>query len=785
MASSPSYGDRPPLQGFRRSFTTPHRQPSYHERASQSDADAGSELLYTHPSVRIISFSPPPPETVVSKTNQISKDADYPIDTVETLPWRSRTEDLVASGRLIIEKVRGSVWFFKCGTSFTFAVLRNSQCWCVDGESKFVWRKGKFQYYRLELPTSTPEQQEKVEELKEALCKVLKFEKTPCPFKRGFHVDLPEDAITPRRKGKWKPKEGSLPNTPDTDTPPLPRTKNSRSWSLHGQSPLPVPESRRASDMGFAQRLYPLGTRRDRTSGLRSSTPSSVISSEEGTSYGQPEYSDGTSNSDDHDFFPEDEYISQEKPESPMPQKVETRPRRVEEARRIFDRPPNAFETRRAPSERRTRSIALETFRPMMADTRRSESASRAFNTFDLSARKEPEWNSSQQESELLSPTTRREQDWGEDGMKTASEHAADPSATELPASPPESVDYDQRQEASLPDFGTSTTNNMLEAPEAEEDLTESGVIENKGLFSQLLAELQFEACLSPPSNPIQPLDPVPNLRPLDAEAPQLESDVKAESVPELKDTQKEAEPAIEVLPVEESLDDSASVVSTADSFHTTTSEDMSYPKPHHATELLQSPDGLTTSRFQHKRGVSEMTVTASNFGEDDDVERPNTPRLIKSSASDDSWPDVVTPANVQEGLRQRLKSRRSLSPMPPSSTVYVPRSTPRNTHMTSVVLQKAVNLALVKPIEVVALVVHVLARIAGGASLNDLLTGELFRRPEQHRRNSSFPDRLSPHHDDDEDDFGVPIRGRTRSAETDATKEERDTDADSMFDLD
>jgi hypothetical protein len=734
--------------------------------------------------VKIISFSPPPPETVVSRTNEKSADADYPIDTVETLPWRSRTEDLVASGRLIIEKVRGSVWFFKCGTSFTFAVLRNSQCWCVDGESKFVWRKGKFQYYRLELPTSTPEQQEKVEELKEALCKVLKFEKTPCPFKRGFHVDLPEDAITPRRKGKWKPKEGSLPNTPDTDTPPLRRTKNSRSWSLHGQSPLPVPESRRASDMGFAQRLYPLGTRRDRTSGLRSSTPSSVISSEEGTSYGQPEYSDGTSNSDEHEFTPKSDYISQEEPISPASEKLETKPRRVEEARRIFDRPPNAFETRRAPSERRTRSVAHETFRPMMAEARRSESASRAFNTFDLSAQKEAEVKRSQQESDPLSPTARREQFRKEDSINAATDHAADPTATELPASSPENVEYDQHQEASIPDFGPPSTNNMLEAPEAEEDLTESGVIENKGLFSQLLAELQFEACLSPPSHPIQPLDPVPNIKPLDADAPQVDNDVSGETIPKLKDTKEAAEPVAEVPPVEEPLDDAASVVSTADSFHTTASEDLSYPKPH-GDDLLHTPDSPTLTKFQHKRGVSEMTVTASNFGDDDDADRPNTPRLIKSSASDDSWPDVHTPANVQEGLRQRLKSRRSLSPMPPSSTVYVPRSTPRNTHMTSVVLQKAVNVALVKPIEVVALVVHVLARIAGGASLNDLLTGELFRRPEQHRRNSSFPDRLSPHHDDDEDDFGVPIRGRTRSAETTASKEERDTDADSMFDLD
>jgi hypothetical protein len=116
---------------------------------------------------------------------------------------------------------------------------------------------------------------------------------------------------------------------------------------------------------------------------------------------------------------------------------------------------------------------------------------------------------------------------------------------------------------------------------------------------------------------------------------------------------------------------------------------------------------------------------------------------------------------------------------------VFATQTQNQGNHMTSALLQKACNLALVKPIELAVMVVHILARIAGGASLNDLLTGELFKRPDQHRRNSSFPDRLSPHQDEDEDDFGVPIRGQTKSLGTDVSKDERDTDADSMFDLD
>ena len=195
------------------------------------------------------------------------------------------------------------------------------------------------------------------------------------------------------------------------------------------------------------------------------------------------------------------------------------------------------------------------------------------------------------------------------------------------------------------------------------------------------------------------------------------------------------------------------------------------------------------------------MTITASNFESQDELEqlerfvttheaadRPSTPRLIQSSASDESWPDVKTPSSIQDGLRQRLKTRRSLSPLPHSSNVFTPQPPNHGNHMTSALLQKACNLALVQPIQVVVLLVHVLARIAGGASLNDLLTGKLFERPDRHKRNSSFPDRISPHRpDDDEDDFGVPIRGQTRSSES--TKEPNnaghETDTDSLFDLD
>ena len=84
--------------------------------------------------------------------------------------------------------------------------MLKSQCWCVDGESKFVLRIRAHTYYRIELPTETAEDRKQVEKLKAVLAKVLQFEVTPCPFKRGFYVELPEPPKTPMIKRPWRPK---------------------------------------------------------------------------------------------------------------------------------------------------------------------------------------------------------------------------------------------------------------------------------------------------------------------------------------------------------------------------------------------------------------------------------------------------------------------------------------------------------------------------------------------------------------------------------------------------
>ncbi|MCJ1384474.1 hypothetical protein MMC17_007591 [Xylographa soralifera] len=84
--------------------------------------------------------------------------------------------------------------------------MPKSQCWCVDGETKFVLKIRENDYYRIELPNTSPEDLRTANELKEVLSKVLQYERTACPFKRGFTVDLPESPKTPTQYRPWTPK---------------------------------------------------------------------------------------------------------------------------------------------------------------------------------------------------------------------------------------------------------------------------------------------------------------------------------------------------------------------------------------------------------------------------------------------------------------------------------------------------------------------------------------------------------------------------------------------------
>lgn len=102
------------------------------------------------------------------------------------------------TGPLEIYRVPGSVSFLHSG-SLLHAILPRSQCWCVDGVSKFAFRVRPDTYYRIELPGDSEQDLAHVQGLKDTLAQVLHYERTACPFRRGFNTDLPEMPDLPRR----------------------------------------------------------------------------------------------------------------------------------------------------------------------------------------------------------------------------------------------------------------------------------------------------------------------------------------------------------------------------------------------------------------------------------------------------------------------------------------------------------------------------------------------------------------------------------------------------------
>jgi hypothetical protein len=70
----------------------------------------------------------------------------------------------------------------------------------VDGQSVFVLRVRQDSYYRIELPYDTEEDKEQINQFTSILGQVLQYEKTKCPFTRGFEVEETERPKTPPRK---------------------------------------------------------------------------------------------------------------------------------------------------------------------------------------------------------------------------------------------------------------------------------------------------------------------------------------------------------------------------------------------------------------------------------------------------------------------------------------------------------------------------------------------------------------------------------------------------------
>ncbi|KAK5625509.1 hypothetical protein RRF57_001226 [Xylaria bambusicola] len=187
---------------------------------SQDVSNAASEdlveTLYSHPSVRIISFTSSHRNYTKSFTG--SSDNDAPPGS---LPPSSGLERTIAVGAFRIYRAPGSVAFLSCGSALQ-PILPKSQCWCIhEDNSRFVLQIRRPQYWRIELPVTHPDDVLRALLLRDVFDKILLFEKTVCPFKRSFTVELPDPPETPIKKKAWTAEGKNLiPSAFDSDLSP-------------------------------------------------------------------------------------------------------------------------------------------------------------------------------------------------------------------------------------------------------------------------------------------------------------------------------------------------------------------------------------------------------------------------------------------------------------------------------------------------------------------------------------------------------------------------------------
>ncbi|KAJ0167698.1 hypothetical protein CTA2_885 [Colletotrichum tanaceti] len=212
------------MESLRSTYPLPRRVatapvPTQMSRPSSS-AGGLIETLYNHPNVKIVAF------TAASRGRPRSPGRGL-TDEPGLLPAYSQLERTIAIGPFRIYRT-GSVAFLNCGSALQ-PMLPKSQCWALaEDSSKFVLQIRRPNYWRIEIPVTSPDEQELAVALKGVWDQILQFEKTECPFKRSFTIVLPDKPKTLVKKRRWTPPvKGALPvlSTPahEVEASPTPR----------------------------------------------------------------------------------------------------------------------------------------------------------------------------------------------------------------------------------------------------------------------------------------------------------------------------------------------------------------------------------------------------------------------------------------------------------------------------------------------------------------------------------------------------------------------------------
>ena len=243
---------------------------------------------------------------------------------------------------------------------------------------------------------------------------------------------------------------------------------------------------------------------------------------------------------------------------------------------------------------------------------------------------------------------------------------------------------------------------------------------------------------------------------------------------------------------------DAVSIASSVDSFHSFVSfhspisplppsPPYSNPPSPSESNILSLAIDVPRSR-QHKRDLSELTVTGSTFPHIQRSEHlawgdlPNhsspplkIPDLMDDGASQTSevLSEAITPSpNSTLRHRHLPRRRRTLSPMPSPSNLYDPRVHMSDYDLTTALLQKTYSYILVPPIQLVALMLGIASRLASSALHKRSASEGSARRSSGNTGEKLIPKTwgvggtdkeqkgIADDFDDswDEDDFGVPL---------------------------
>jgi len=227
---------------------------------------------------------------------------------------------------------------------------------------------------------------------------------------------------------------------------------------------------------------------------------------------------------------------------------------------------------------------------------------------------------------------------------------------------------------------------------------------------------------------------------------------------------------------VEDSIQDNISLASSIETFYSVEDTGTELPSSVPLAELVEFPDGdeptITLLRPslepQHKRDSSDATLRSNESESTQDTaaaeasytssERPCTPALVEDSEdfADPPWSDVATPPDT---LRLRrvpgISHQPSLSSMSSPVDVLCSPTKVLAKRPSMDLFKKTYALLLGPPAHLVALMLRIAARIAGGARV--ITSYDVGAKKER------IPCAWESSGDDedewDEDDFSVPLR--------------------------